>query len=84
MMVSLPKGDTMFETYFSYPAVLRRHQDGPLAAERARYLDDLAVQGTARATLLKRASSCLCVAREIMRWPSDHIFERSEILDLAV
>jgi hypothetical protein len=31
----------MFET-FPYPAVLRRQQDGPLAAERAAYLKGLA------------------------------------------
>ena len=69
----------MFETLFSYPAVLRRHRDGPLAAERATYLKGLAAQGTAHGTLLRRASYCLCVAREVARWPLDHVFERSEI-----
>jgi integrase/recombinase XerD len=73
----------MFETFFLYPSVVRRHQDGPLAAEREHYLKGLAAQGAARATLLKRASFCLCVAREVTRWPSNHMFERSEIVDLA-
>ena len=52
----------MFETFFSYPAVLRRYQDGPLAGEREPYVKDLAIQRTARLTLLKRALYCLCVA----------------------
>ena len=28
----------MFETLFSYPGVIGRHQDGPLATERSAYL----------------------------------------------
>ena len=28
----------MFETLFKYPGVLRHHQEGPFAAERAIYL----------------------------------------------
>jgi site-specific recombinase XerD len=73
----------MFETLFSYPAVLRRHQDGPLAAERAAYLESLAAQGTARGTLLRRASYCLCVAREVEQRPMDHLFDRSDIESFA-
>ena len=34
----------MFEALFTYPAVLRRHKEGPLAVERARYLTDLAAK----------------------------------------
>jgi site-specific recombinase XerD len=73
----------MFETLFSYPAVLRRHQDGPLAAERTGYLESLAAQGIARGTLLRRASYCLCIAREVERHPADHVFDRCEIEGLA-
>jgi len=73
----------MFETLFSYPAVLRRHQDGPLAAQRADYLESLAAQGTPRGTLLRRASYCLCVAREVERRLADHLFDHAEIKDLA-
>lgn len=69
----------MFKTLFSYPAVLRRHQSGPLAAERAAYLEGLATQGTARGTLLRRASYCLCVAREVEHRPADRLFDRGEI-----
>jgi hypothetical protein len=32
----------MFETLFSYPAILKRHREGPLATERAAYLEGLA------------------------------------------
>lgn len=73
----------MFETLFSYPAVLHRHQDGPLAAERAAYLKGLTAQGAARGTVLRRASYCLWVAREVACWPSDHLFKQSEIVGLA-
>jgi site-specific recombinase XerD len=73
----------MFETLFTYPAVVGRHRDGPLATERAGYLDGLAGQGMARGTLLLRASYCLCVARELERWPLDHRLAASDIDDLA-
>ena len=52
----------MFETLFTRPAVLRRHKEGPLAVERARYLTDLAAKSVARTTLLRRASCCRRVA----------------------
>ncbi len=37
----------MFDTLFRYPAVLRRHLDGPLVTERAAYLAGLAARGQA-------------------------------------
>lgn len=74
----------MFETLFSYPAVLRRHQDGPLAAERIAYLEGLAAQGMARGTLLKRARYCLCVARAVEHRSSDHLFDHSEVEGFAM
>ena len=52
----------MFETLFTYPRVLRRHREGPLAEERAAYLSELAVQCVAPATLIKQARCCLRVA----------------------
>jgi hypothetical protein len=73
----------MFETLFSYPAVLRRHQSGPLTDERIRYLEGLVGQRAARGTVLKRARYCLCVARAIQRWPPDHRFTEGEIDELA-
>lgn len=73
----------MFETLFRYPSVLRRHREGPLAAERAAYLERLAARGTARGTLLRRASSCLCVAARLERWPADHRFAEEEIRTIA-
>jgi site-specific recombinase XerD len=74
---------TMFETLFSYPAVLRRHQDGPLAVERSAYLDGLAARGTPRGTLLRRASYCLCIAREFEQRQADHVFDTAEIEGVA-
>jgi integrase/recombinase XerD len=73
----------MFETLFTYPSVLRRHREGPLAAERAGYLAHLATQAMAHGTLLRRASYCLCVAVEAQRWPDDHCFDIEEIQSLA-
>jgi len=35
----------MFEILFKYTNVLRWHKDGPLAADRAVYLREIAVQG---------------------------------------
>lgn len=73
----------MFETLFSYPAVRRRHQSGPLAAQRAAYLQELAAQGAAYGTLVRRARYCLCVAREIAGQPEAHRFGPDEIATLA-
>lgn len=73
----------MFETLFTCPGALRRHREGPLAAERAAYLSDLAVQGMARGTVLRRSSYCLCVAVELERWPPDRCFGEDEVKALA-
>jgi len=73
----------MFQTLFSSRAVLRRHCEGPLFAERAAYLKELAAQGIARGTLLRRASYCLCVAGELQKWPLDYCFDEEEVSSLA-
>jgi integrase/recombinase XerD len=73
----------MFETLFTYPSVLRRHRDGPLAVERAAYLEGLAAQGMVRSTLLRRAVYCLCVAHQIQGWPTEHCFDTEEIAAIA-
>ena len=73
----------MFETLFTYPAVLRRHKEGPLAVERARYLTDLAAQSVPRTTLLMKASYCRRVVVELQRWPSDRCFDKNEVEEMA-
>ena len=73
----------MFETLFTYPAVLRRHREGPLAAERAAYLAEVTAQAMARGTVLHRASYCLRVAVELGRWPACRRFDKEEIRALA-
>jgi site-specific recombinase XerD len=73
----------MFETLFTCPGALRRHRDGPLAAERAAYLSDLAAQGMARGTILRRSSYCLCVAVELQRRLPDRCFDENEVEQLA-
>ena len=73
----------MFETLFTYPRVLRRHRDGPLAEERAAYLSELAARCAAPATLIKQARYCLHVAVELERWPADRCFGHAEVREMA-
>ena len=69
----------MFETLFTYPGVLQRHREGPLAAERAAYLNELADRGMAHGTILRRSSYCLCIALALQRWPPDRCFDEAEV-----
>jgi integrase/recombinase XerD len=56
----------MFDTLFKYAKVLARHQDGPAAEERERYLVHRAnCDGVAQETLLRIARETLAVARHI-------------------
>lgn len=56
----------MFDALFNYPKVRARHQAGPAADERQRYLVHRAtVDGVAHATLLRIARELLIVARWI-------------------
>lgn len=73
----------MFEKLFTCPGVLRRHRNGPLAAERAAYLSGLTAQGMARGTILRRSSYCLCVAVELERWPPHQCFDEGEVKALS-
>jgi site-specific recombinase XerD len=56
---------------------------GPLAAQRAAYLQELAAQGAAQGTLLRRARYCLCVAKAIADQPEEHRFGPDEIAAMA-
>ena len=73
----------MFETIFSYPAVLRRHREGPLASERLEYLQSRHDRGAAISTVVKEARYCLCVAREIERWPREYCFHAADLEVIA-
>lgn len=55
----------MFEVLFTYPKVLARHQAGPAAVERERYLAFCAGQGAAHGTLLRIARELLVIAERI-------------------
>jgi hypothetical protein len=74
---------TMFEKIFSYPAVLRRHLEGPLASERLEYLKYLSDRGAALGSVLRQARYCLCVVQEMQRWPCDHCFLATELEAIA-
>ena len=73
----------MFDTLFRYPAVRRRHLDGPLVTERAAYLAGLAAREYAPGTLLKCARYCLAIAHQLHATPHDRSFTTSEIDVLA-
>lgn len=73
----------MFETLFAYKAAQMRHREGPLAPERASYLEGLAAQQMAHDTILCRARYSLCVAIELQDWPPDHCFKAEEVEVLA-
>jgi len=55
----------MFETLFTYWKVRHRHQQAPLAAERAAYLTHRAKLGSPRSTLQRWASELLVVCRKL-------------------
>jgi integrase/recombinase XerD len=73
----------MFDRLFRYPAVVRRHQDGPLATERAVYLASLVAQGSAPGTLIKCARYCLAIAHVLQAMPRDQSFTTADIDVLA-
>src|SRR6516164_7043081 len=73
----------MFDQLFRYPAVLRRHRNGPFAQERATYLTSLAIQGSPTGTILKCARYCLAIAQVLRTRPADHSFTTSEIDGMA-
>jgi hypothetical protein len=55
----------MFAALFKYPKHLARHQDGPAADARARYLVHRADCGAAKATLVGLASKLLAIAQHL-------------------
>jgi len=73
----------MFESLFSYPAVLRRHREAPLAVERAGFLQALHDRESAPGTLLRIARYALAVAKELDAWPPHHRFGERELDSLA-
>ncbi len=73
----------MFETLFTCSAALRRHKEGPLAAERVKYLTDLTARDLAQSTLLIRARYCLRVAVELQKWPPHHRFEKDDVVKMV-
>jgi integrase/recombinase XerD len=73
----------LFDQLFRYPAVVRRHHDGPLATERAAYLASLAAQGSAPGTVLKCARYCLAIAHVLQGMPHDQSFTTADIDVLA-
>lgn len=73
----------MFEEIFSYPSVLRRHREGPLASERQDYLKYLKGRGAASGTVAMQARYCLAIAREIQQYPRDQCFKATELDAIA-
>jgi hypothetical protein len=55
----------MFDQLFKQPAALARHQDAPLASERAAFLAARAADGAAPQTLVRLARELLAIVREL-------------------
>ena len=55
----------MFEQLFRLPVVQARHRNGPLADERARFLQYRADQGAAINTLAHNAASLMAIAQRL-------------------
>lgn len=55
----------MLDTLFHYPRVIRRHREGPFAAEREQYLCFCASGGAPQTTLLKIARELLVIVARI-------------------
>jgi hypothetical protein len=72
----------MFEVLFACPKVLARHQAGPAAVERDRYLERCAGQGAARETLLRTARELLVITQRIDVTAGNPV-SRSEIDNVA-
>jgi site-specific recombinase XerD len=73
----------MFETIYSRPADVRRHERGPLSTERSGYLRHLGDKGAATKTLQNKAWYVGWVAAELRRWPNDHLFTEADFDDLS-
>lgn len=55
----------MFEELFKYRAVIEKHRNAPLVAERERYLRQRQQEGRATETLFRIARELLCVATRL-------------------
>ena len=63
----------MFEALFTYAKALRRHQEGPSADARERYLRHCADFGAARGTLIRIARELLVIAERVDLTPGKKI-----------
>ncbi len=72
----------MFESLIRHPRVLARHQDGPAAEARRRFLDHCSTQGQTRETLKLTARELLVVADRI-DITTGRIITRQEIEEAA-
>jgi integrase/recombinase XerD len=73
----------MFETIYSKPADIRRHEAGPLSKERCDYLRHLADRGASTKTLQNKAWFIGWVALEMRTWPTDHSFAEADLDHLS-
>ncbi len=74
----------MFELLFSRPSAVKRHQDAPLAAERAAYLTKLIDQGSPLSVVRRAAFVCRWVAQRIRSWPPDRAICEEDLKMVAV
>jgi len=72
----------MFETLFDRPCIVARHNGGPMAEERKKYLSHLASQGYSRAHMISAARDTLVMAHLASEMP-DGIIDPQAIEKLA-
>ena len=63
----------MFEAIFTRRCAIVRHERGPMAAERCRYLIHLKERGLSKKTLYERAEYVFWVARRLKLTPDTHL-----------
>ncbi len=73
----------MFELLFSRPFAVKRHQDAPLAAERAAYLKKLVDQGSPLSVVRQAAFVCRWVAQRTRNWPPNRAICEEDLRMLA-
>lgn len=74
----------MFELLFSRPCAVKRHQDAPLAAERAAYLKKLVDQGSPLSVVRRAAFVCRWLAQRIKSWPRNRALCDDDLKTLAI
>ncbi len=70
----------IFETLYSYPRGFRRHREGPLAVERAAFVEELAAQGLTCETQLRHGLAAASGGATLLDGRSDVALQGDQLL----